>query len=215
MQNQQTQQNPQNGAQPFFPMGQGPNNSDPHQIGTENNPNAPDPNTTTRHGSEFSSQIGGAAIGGTAVGGAAIDGAVIGEATINGVATDASQTESSIPGAQESLDTQTLPNAVDDGIQESTPNPEKGGMNTEAANIIPFPSRESQSSKDEQNTGDQAQTDGLPHMVLDNVGDSLSKENQEFVKQLIKIAPEDPSKFYQKATEARKEYSESIRGDAA
>lgn len=203
MQNQQTQQNPQNGAQPFFPMGQGPNNSDPHQIGSENNPNAPDPNTATRQ--EISSQIGGAAIGG-----AAIDGAVIGEATINGVATGASQAESPIPGAQESLDAQTLPNAIDIGIQESTPNPEKSGMNTESANVTPFPPQESQSSKDEQ-----TQTDGLPHMVLDNVGDSLSKENQEFVKKLMEDASENPFEFYQKATEAREKYSERIRGDAA
>lgn len=235
MQNQQTQQNPQNGAQPFFPMGQGPNNSDPHQIGTENNSNASDPNTATRQEGEISSQIGGvaiggaaiggaaingAAIGGTAIGGAAIGGTAIGGAAIDGVATGASQAESSIQGVQEPLDAQTLPNTIDDaidgGTQESTSNPEVGGVNTEATNIIPFPSRESQSPKDEQNADDQTQTDGLPHMALeDNRGDSLSKENQEFVKQLIKIAPEDPSKFYQKAAEARKEYLESIRGDAA
>lgn len=215
MQNQQTQQNPQNGARPFIPMGQGPNNFDSYQIGTENNPDVPDPNTPARQGSEISSQIGGAAIGGTTVGGVAIDGAVIGEATINGVATDASQTESPIPGTQESLDTQTLPNAIDDGIQENISNPEAGGVNTEATNIIPFPSQESQSSKDEQNTNDQTQTDGLPHMVLDNVGDSLSKENQEFVKKLMEDASENPFEFYQKATEAREKYSERIRGDAA
>ena len=220
MQNQQAQQNPQNGAQPFFPMGQGPNNSDPYQVGAENNSNASDPNTATRQGSEISSQIGGAAIGETAIGGAAIGGAAIGGAAINGVATDASQTESPIPGTQESLDTQTLPNAIDDtidnGIQKNISNPEVVGMNTEAANIIPFPSRESQSSKDEQNTNDQTQTDGLPHMALeDNVGDSLSKENQEFVKKLMEDASENPFEFYQKATEAREKYSERIRGDAA
>ena len=205
MQNQQTQQNPQNGTQPFFPMGQGPNYSDPHQIGSENNPNVPDLNTATRQGSEISSQIGGTAIGGTAIGGAAI----------NGVATGASQAESPIPGTQEPLDTQTLPNAIGDGVQESISNPEVGGVNTEAANITPFPSRESQSPKDEQNLDDQTQTDGLPHMVLDNRGDSLSKENQVFVKKLIETAPEDPSKFYREATEAREEYLKWIRGDAA
>lgn len=211
MQNQQAQQNPQNGAQPFFPMGQGPNNSDPHQIGTENNPNASDLNTATRQGGEISSQIGGAAIGGAVIGGAAI----------NGVATGATQTESPIPGVQEPLDVQTLPNAIEDGIQEkdgiqeSISNLEVGGVNTEATNIIPFPSRKSQGPKDERNTDDQTQTDGLPHMVLDNVGDSLSKENQEFVKKLIEKASENPSEFYQKAIEARNGYSESIRGNAA
>lgn len=217
MQNQQAQQNPQNGAQPFFPMRQGPNNSDPYQVEAENNSNASDPNTATQQESERSSQIGGAAIDGTA----------IGEATINGAATDVSQAESPIPaGAQESLDAQTLPNTIDDaiddgiqksisGIQESISNPEVSGVNTEAANITPFPSRESQNSKDEQNTNDQTQTDGLPHMALDNRGDSLSKENQKIVKKLIDIAPEDPSKFYQEATWAREKYSEWIRGDAA
>jgi hypothetical protein len=200
MQNQQTQQNPQNGTQPFFPIEQGPNNFDPYQIGTENNSNAPDPNMATRQGSEISSQIGGAAIGGAA---------------INGAATGALQTESLIPGVQEPLDTQTLPNAIDNATQESALNSEISGMNTEAANITPFPSRESQSSEDEQNKDDQTQTDGLPHMTLDNRGDSLSEENQKFVKKLIEDASEDPFKFYREATEARKEYSKSIRGDAA
>jgi hypothetical protein len=191
MQNQQTQQNPQNGTQPFFPMGQGPNNFDPYQAGAENNSN-----TATRQGSEISSQIGGVAIDG---------------ATINRVATGASQAESSIPDAQEPLGIQTPPNAIDDAPQKRVLNPEIGGMKTEAANITPLPPQESQSSKDEQNADDRAQTDGLPHMVLNNVGDSLSKENQHFVKKLIEDAPENPFEFYQKAIEARNGYSESIR----
>ena len=206
MQNQQTQQNPQNGTQLFFPMEQGPNNFDPRQIGSENNFNAPDSNIDAQQGSEISSQIGGVAIG---------------RAAIDRVATGATQTESSISGAQESLGTQTLPNATDDAAKENALNPEISGMNTEATNITPFPPQESQSSKDEQksskdeqNTGDQAQTDGLPHMVLNNVGDSLSKENQEIVERLIKDASKDPSKFYQEATEARNGYSESIRRGA-
>lgn len=207
MQNQQTQQNPQNGTQPLFPMEQGPNNFDSYQIGTENNSDVPDPNTATQQWSEISSQIGGAAIGG-----AATDGAVIGEAAINGVATGASQAESPFSGARGSLDTQTLPNVIDDGIQESISNSEVSGVNTEDANMTPFLSRESQSSKDKQNTNDQTQTDGLPHMTPDNRRNSLSEENQKFVKELIENASEDPSEFYQKATEARNGYSESIRG---
>ena len=202
MQNQQTQQNPQNGTQSFFPMGQGPNNFDPYQVGAENNSNTPDPNIDTQQGSEISSQIGGAAI--------------------NGAETGASQAETPIPSAQELLNVQTLPNATDDAAKESAFNPEISGMKTEAANIIPFPSQESQSSKDEQkgpkdkqNADDQTQTDGLPHIDLDSGRDSLSEENQKIVENLIEDASKNPFKFYQEATEARKKYSESIRGKAA
>lgn len=197
MQNQQTQQGLQNDTQPFFTTGQETNFPNVNKVEPENNP---DTSNWQQRRNEIPGQIGGAAIGG-----AAIDGAVTG----------ASQAESPAPGAQEPLDVQTLPNAIDNATQERVLNPEIGGMNTEAANIIPFPSRESQSLKDEQNIDDQTQTDGLPHMALDNRGDSLSKENQEFVKKLMEIAPEDPSKFYQEAKEAREKYSEWIRGDAA
>lgn len=199
MQNQQTQQDLSNNTRPFFTTGQGTNFSNANQFESENNLNTSDINWQQRR-HEIPSQIGGAAIGGAA---------------IDGAATGASQAESPIPGAQESLDVQTLPNAIDNATQKSALNPEKGGMNAEAANIIPFPSQESQSSKDEQNIDDQTQTEGLPHMALDNRGDSLSKENQEFVKKLMEIAPEDPSKFYQEAKGAREKYSEWIRGDAA
>ena len=203
MQNQQTQQDLPNDTQPFFTTGQGTNSPNAKQFESENNLNL---NTSNPYidwqpsRDETPSQIGGAAIGGAA---------------IDGAATGASQAESPIPGAQEPLDVQALPNAIDYSIQGSISNPEVGSVKTEAANIIPFPSRESQSSKDEQNTDDQTQTDGLPHMALDNRGDSLSKENQEFVKKLIETAPEDPFKFYQEATGAREKYSESIRRGAA
>ena len=192
MQNQQTQQNPQNGAQPFFPMGQGPNNSDPHQIGSENNPNAPDPDTATRQGSEISSQIGGAAIGGAAIGGAAI----------NGAATSASQAESPIPGVQEPLDTQTLPNAIDNATQESALNPEIGGMNTEAANIIPFPSPDSQAQKNEQNTDDQAATDGVNKIVPLN--DALNQKDLPVIEKMAKEVEHHTSEAYDRIVDLRR-----------
>lgn len=201
MQNQQTQQDLPNNTQQFFTTGQGTNSSNVNQVESENNLNTSNPDIDWQpRRNETPSQIGGAAIGGAA---------------IDGVATGASQAESPIPGAQEPLDVQTLPNAIDDATQESPLNPEIGGMKTEAANIIPFPSRESQSSKDEQNIDNQTQTDRLPHMALDNRGDSLSKENQEFVKKLMEIAPEDPSKFYQETKGAREKYLEWIRRGAA
>lgn len=191
MQNQQTQQDLPNNTQPFFTTGQGTDSPNVNQVESENNLNTSNPDIDWQpRRNETPSQIGGAAI--------------------EGAATGASQVESPIPGAQEPLDVQTLPNAIDDSIQGSISNPEVGSVKTEAANIIPFPSRESQSSKD-----DQTQTDGLPHMALDNRGDSLSKENQEFVKKLIETAPEDPFKFYQEVTGAREKYSESIRRGAA
>ncbi|MBR2544212.1 hypothetical protein IKF04_02845 [Candidatus Saccharibacteria bacterium] len=191
MQNQQTQQGLQNDMQPFFTTGQG-TNSPNVQFEPENNLNT---SNWQQRRNEIPSQIGGAAIGGAA---------------IDGAATGASQAESPIPGAQEPLGTQTLPNAIGDSIQEGISNPEVGSVNTEAANIIPFPPRESQSSKDEQ-----TQTDELPRMTLDNRGDSLSEENQKFVKKLIEDASKDPFGFYREATEARKRYSESIRRGAA
>lgn len=207
MQNQQTQQSPQNGTQPLFPIEQGPNNFDPYQIGTENNSNAPDSDTATRQGSEISSQIGGAAIGG-----AAINGVATGEATINGVATDASQTESPIPGAQE-LDTQTLPNATDDGVQRSISNPEVGGVNTEAANIIPFPSRDSQAQKNEQKTEDQATTDSVNKIVPLN--DALNQKDLPDIEKMAKKVGDDPSEAYSQIVELRTDFSNQIRGIAA
>lgn len=195
MQNQQTQQNPQNGTQPFFPMGQGPNNSDPHQIGSENNPNAPDPDIATRQGSEISSQIGGAAIGGAA---------------INGAATSASQAESPIPGVQEPLDTQTLPNAIDNATQESALNPEIGGMNTEAANIIPFPSQDSQAQKNEQKTEDQTTTDGVNKIVPLN--DALDQKDLPVIEKLAKKVGDDPSEAYGRIVNLRRDFSNKIRG---
>ena len=130
MQNQQTQQNPQNGTQLFFHMEQGPDNFDPYQIGTENK------NTATRQGSGISSQIGEAAIGGAA---------------IDRAATGATQVESSIPaGAQEPLDIQAPPN--DDATRESISNSEVSGVKPEATNIIPSPFPESQAQNNEQKT---------------------------------------------------------------
>ena len=190
MQNQQTQQDLPNNTQPFFTTGQGTN---VYQVESGNNLNTSDINWQQRR-HEIPSQIGGAAIGGAA---------------IDGAATGASQAESPIPGAQESLDVQTLPNAIDNATQKSALNPEKGGMNTEAANIIPFPPRDSQAQKNEQKTEDQTTTDGVNKIVPFN--DALNRKDLPVIEKLAKEAGENPAEAYGRIVDLRSDFSNQIR----
>lgn len=200
MQNQQTQQDLPNNTQPFFTTGQGTDSPNVNQVESENNLNLntsnPDIDWQPRR-NETPSQIGGAAIAGAA---------------IEGAATGASQVESPIPGAQEPLDVQTLPNAVDatqETTQESTLNPGIGGMNTEAANIIPFPSRDSQAQKNEQKTEDQTTTDGVNKIVPLN--DALNQKDLPVIEKMAKEVGNHPSEAYDRIVGLRRDFSNQIR----
>lgn len=206
MQNQQTQQDLPNNTQPFFTTGQGTDSPNVNQVESENNLNLntsnPDIDWQPRR-NETPSQIGGAAIGGAA---------------IDGVATGASQAESPIPGAQEPLDVQTLPNAVDatqETTQESTLNPEIGGMKTEAANIIPFPSQNLPTQGSDNAPDNQTSTDSA-YKISPPSGrrDTLSQEAVGTIKNLMKKA-EIPDQFYDELTETRAGYLEEIRNTRA
>ena len=186
MQNQQAQQDLQNNTQPFFTTGQGTNFSNINQVESKNNPNTPDPdNDWQQRRNEIPGQIGVAAI--------------------EGAATGASQVESPIPGAREPLGTQTLPNT----IQENISNPEIGGMNTEAANIIPFPSRDSQAQKNEQKTEDQTTTNGVNKIVPLN--DALNRKDLPAIEELAKKIENNPSEAYGRVVKLRGYFSNKIR----
>lgn len=193
MQNQQTQQDLPNNTQPFFTTGQGTDSPNVNQFESENNLNTSNPDIDWRQRrDETPSQIAGAAI--------------------EGAATGASQVESTIPGAQEPLDVQTLPNAVDatqETTQESTLNPEIGGMKTEAANIIPFPSRDSQAQKNEQKTEDQTTTDGVNKIVPLN--DALNQKDLPVIEKMAKEVGNHPSEAYDRIVGLRRDFSNQIR----
>ena len=196
MQNQQTQQDLPNNTQPFFTTGQGTNSPNVNQFESENNLNTSNPDIDWRQRrDETPSQIAGAAI--------------------EGAATGASQVESTIPGAQEPLDVQTLPNAIDNATRESALNLEIGGMNTEAANIIPFPSQNLPTQGSDNAPDNQTSTDSA-YKISPPSGrrDTLSQEAVGTIKNLMKKA-EIPDQFYDELTETRAGYLEEIRNTRA